>query len=161
MDAGYVDKFGYIYVTARDDDVINVAGHRLSTAALEDVVMGHPEVGDAAVIGVPEPTKGEVPFCFFVLKSGKTFPLPQEKPFTLGTIVSGARKNEEEVAKDLVHMVRELVGPIAAFKLAVSIRALPRTRSGKIARKSISDLAKNKYVKVSEKSIPQLIKTTP
>lgn len=70
MDAGYVDEYGYMYVTARDDDVINVAGHRLSTAALEDVIMTHPDVGDATVIGVPEPTKGEVPFCFFVLKSG-------------------------------------------------------------------------------------------
>lgn len=130
MDAGYVDEYGYMYVTARDDDVINVAGHRLSTAALEDVIMTHPDVGDATVIGVPEPTKGEVPFCFFVLKSR-------------------ARKNEEEVSKELVRMVRDLIGPIAAFKTAVAIRGLPRTRSGKIARKSISDLAKNKYVKIS------------
>lgn len=130
MDAGYVDEYGYMYVTARDDDVINVAGHRLSTAALEDVIMGHPDVGDATVIGVPEPTKGEVPFCFFVLKPG-------------------ARKNEAEVEKELVRMVRDLIGPIAAFKTAVAIRGLPRTRSGKIARKSISDLAKNKYVKIS------------
>lgn len=70
MDAGYRDEFGYIYVTARDDDVINVSGHRLSTSALEDVVLGHPEVADAAVVGVPEPTKGEIPLCLFVLKNG-------------------------------------------------------------------------------------------
>lgn len=70
MDAGYVDEFGYVYVTARDDDVINVAGHRLSTAALENVIMSHSSVSDAAVIGVPEPTKGEIPFCFFTLKKG-------------------------------------------------------------------------------------------
>lgn len=72
MDAGYVDEFGYVYVTARDDDVINVAGHRLSTAALENVIMGHPDVADATVVGVPEPTKGEVPFCFFVLRNGES-----------------------------------------------------------------------------------------
>lgn len=71
MDAGYRDEFGYIYVTARDDDVINVAGHRLSTAALEDVILSHPSVADAAVIGVPEPTKGEIPLCLYLLKSGK------------------------------------------------------------------------------------------
>lgn len=70
MDAGYRDEFGYIYVTARDDDVINVAGHRLSTSALEDVVLSHPDIADAAVVGVPEPTKGEIPICLFILKNG-------------------------------------------------------------------------------------------
>lgn len=71
MDAGYIDEYGYVYVTARDDDVINVAGHRLSTSALEDVILAHPDVGDATVIGVPEPTKGEVPLCLFVMKKSK------------------------------------------------------------------------------------------
>lgn len=71
MDAGYYDEQGYIYVTARDDDVINVAGHRMSTSALEDVLMQHPCVADACVIGVPEPTKGEIPFGFIVLKPSK------------------------------------------------------------------------------------------
>jgi Acyl-coenzyme A synthetases/AMP-(fatty) acid ligases len=71
MDAGYYDENGYIYVTARDDDVINVAGHRLSTSALEDVVLSHPDVGDTAVIGVPEPTKGEIPFCLYIKKRSK------------------------------------------------------------------------------------------
>ncbi|EEB15004.1 luciferase, putative, partial [Pediculus humanus corporis] len=130
MDAGYVDEFGYVYVTARDDDVINVAGHRLSTAALENVIMSHSSVSDAAVIGVPEPTKGEIPFCFFTLKKGVT-----ESP--------------EKITEDLVDMVRDLIGPIAAFKLAAPIRALPRTRSGKIARKSMANLARNKFVKIS------------
>lgn len=68
MDAGYRDEFGYIYVTARDDDVINVAGHRISTSALEDVALSHPEVADATVVGVPESTKGQVPLCLFVRK---------------------------------------------------------------------------------------------
>jgi acyl-coenzyme A synthetase/AMP-(fatty) acid ligase len=73
MDAGYIDEYGYVYVTARDDDVINVAGHRLSTSALEDVILGHPEVIDAAVVGVPENTKGEIPLCLYVIKNGKIF----------------------------------------------------------------------------------------
>lgn len=71
MDAAYRDEYGYIYVMARDDDVINVAGHRISTFALEDVVLAHPEVSDAAVIGVPEQTKGEIPMCFFVMNKGE------------------------------------------------------------------------------------------
>jgi propionyl-CoA synthetase len=70
MDAGFIDEHGYVYVMARDDDVINVAGHRLSTAALEDVVLSHPDVVDATVIGVPEPTKGEIPLCLFITKDG-------------------------------------------------------------------------------------------
>jgi len=70
MDAGFIDEHGHVYVMARDDDVINVAGHRLSTAALEDVVLSHPDIGAAAVIGVPEPTKGEIPLCLFIMKQG-------------------------------------------------------------------------------------------
>lgn len=71
MDAGFRDEYGYVYVTARDDDVINVSGHRLSTSALEDVIMAHPDVVDAAVVGVPEPTKGEVPICLFIMRQGE------------------------------------------------------------------------------------------
>jgi propionyl-CoA synthetase len=70
MDAGYIDDFGYIYVTARDDDIINVAGHRISTAALEDVILGHNDIADAAVIGIPDHTKGEVPLCLYVRREG-------------------------------------------------------------------------------------------
>ena len=70
MDAGYIDEFGYVYVTARDDDVINVAGHRLSTSALEDVILRHCDVVDAAVVGVPEHTKGEIPLCLYVMRNG-------------------------------------------------------------------------------------------
>ncbi|XP_075228259.1 acyl-CoA synthetase short-chain family member 3, mitochondrial isoform X2 [Lycorma delicatula] len=129
MDAGYRDEFGYIYVTARDDDVINVAGHRLSTSALEDVVMSHPSIADAAVIGVPEPTKGEIPLCLYLLRPG-------------------CGKTEEQVSSDLVKLVRELIGPIAAFRLSVCVSGLPRTRSGKTARKSIADLASDKAIKI-------------
>lgn len=70
MDAGYLDEFGYIYVTARDDDIINVAGHRISTAALEDIILAHADVVDAAVVGVPDHTKGEVPLCLYVRREG-------------------------------------------------------------------------------------------
>lgn len=129
MDAGYIDEYGYIYVTARDDDVINVAGHRISTAALEDVVLAHPDIADATVVGVPESTKGEVPLCIFVLKKDSL-------------------KSEAAVTRDIIRMVRELVGPIAAFRLAVAVNGLPRTRSGKICRKSIADLARNKDIRI-------------
>ncbi|KAJ9596889.1 hypothetical protein L9F63_012145, partial [Diploptera punctata] len=145
MDAGFVDEHGYVYVMARDDDVINVAGHRLSTSALEDVVLSHPDVGDATVIGVPEPTKGEVPLCLFIMKRD-------------------ARKTEAEIVKELRRMVRELIGPIASFRIAAAVRGLPRTRSGKTARKSIADLARNKFVKISgtieDPSVYQDIKVT-
>ncbi|XP_015609410.1 acyl-CoA synthetase short-chain family member 3, mitochondrial isoform X2 [Cephus cinctus] len=129
MDAGYIDEFGYVYVTARDDDVINVAGHRLSTSALEDVVLGHPDVVDAAVVGVPEHTKGEIPLCLYVLKDDAT-------------------KNEQEITHEIVARVRELIGPIASFKIAGAVKALPRTRSGKTCRKSIANLARSKAVKI-------------
>ncbi|XP_014259510.1 acyl-CoA synthetase short-chain family member 3, mitochondrial [Cimex lectularius] len=129
-DVGYRDVNGYFYITARDDDVINVAGHRLSTSALEDVVLSHPDVADTAVIGVPESTKGDVPLCLYVLKNGSI-------------------KNEEEINQELVKLVRELIGPIAALRICVCVSALPRTRSGKIPRKSIADLARNKPVTIS------------
>uniref|UniRef100_A0A1B6EB89 Acyl-CoA synthetase short-chain family member 3, mitochondrial n=1 Tax=Clastoptera arizonana TaxID=38151 RepID=A0A1B6EB89_9HEMI len=129
MDAGYRDEYGYIYVTARDDDVINVAGHRLSTSALEDVVMSHQDIVDAAVVGVPEPTKGEIPICLYIIRKG-------------------CEKSEEKISRELIRRVRELIGPIAAFRLSAAVTGLPRTRSGKIARKSISDLARNLQIKI-------------
>lgn len=70
MDAGYIDEFGHVYVTARDDDIINVAGHRISTAALEDIIFTHPDVVDVAVVGVPDHTKGEVPLCLYIKRNG-------------------------------------------------------------------------------------------
>ncbi|XP_034175686.2 acyl-CoA synthetase short-chain family member 3, mitochondrial [Osmia lignaria lignaria] len=129
MDVGYKDEFGYIYVMARDDDVINVAGHRLSTSALEDVVMAHPDVVDAAVVGVPDPTKGEIPLCLYIMKEDTT-------------------KNEVQINEELVTRVRNLIGPIASFRIAAAVKALPRTRSGKIIRKSISNLAHSRLVKI-------------
>ncbi|XP_050533330.1 acyl-CoA synthetase short-chain family member 3, mitochondrial [Daktulosphaira vitifoliae] len=130
MDAGYVDANGYIYVTARDDDVINVAGHRLSTSALEDVILSHPDVGDAAVFGVPETTKGEIPLCLYIKNKICT-------------------KSETEINKEIVQNVRDLIGPIASFYLCAAVPGLPRTRSGKTARKSLSNLASGKRVLIS------------
>lgn len=130
MDVGYKDEFGYVYVMARDDDIINVAGHRLSTSALEDIAMGHPDVADAAVVGVPDPTKGEVPLCLYVMTQDAT-------------------KNEKEINEELVARVRSMMGPIAALRMAAAVKALPRTRSGKIIRKSIAELARSKLVKIS------------
>lgn len=129
MDAGYIDEYGYVYVTARDDDIINIAGHRISTAALEDIVLAHSDVVDAAVVGVPDHTKGEVPLCLYIRREDAT-------------------KNEEEINQELVARVRSMIGPIASFRLAAAITALPRTRSGKIIRKSIATLARSKQFKI-------------
>lgn len=113
MDAGYKDENGYVYITARDDDVINVAGHRISTMGLEDAVLRHPDVADAAVFGVPEPTKGEVPLCLYVLKDN-------------------VAKTTTKISVELIKIIREVIGPIASFRLVASVDALPRTRSGKL-----------------------------
>ncbi|VEN59489.1 unnamed protein product [Callosobruchus maculatus] len=130
MDAGYMDAEGRVYVTARADDVINVAGHRLSTLALENIILAHPDVANACVVSVPDEIKFEVPLCLFVMKEEAVL-------------------SEFIVAKELVTMIRESVGAVAAFKLAIGVRGLPMTRSGKICRKSISDLARNKLKKIS------------
>ena len=130
MDAGIKDHDNYIHIKSRDDDVINVAGHRLSTLALEEAVLEHPEVVDAAVIGVPDDLKGEVPLALCIL--GKE-----------------CQKNEEQIQKEVVQVVRKLIGPVAALRTCILVPALPRTRSGKTARKSIADLAKNKSIKIS------------
>lgn len=111
MDAGYINENGYVFVTARDDDVINVAGHRISTASLEDAVLRHPDVADAAVFGVPEATKGEVPCCLYVTKSDVT-------------------KSNAKLSVELINITREIIGPIAAFRLVAAVQGLPRTRSG-------------------------------
>lgn len=130
MDAGIRDNEGYVAIMAREDDVINVAGHRLSTLALEEAMLEHPCVIDAAVVGVPDELKGEVPLGLFVIK-----------PTSSST--------EEQIQKELISTVRQNVGPVAAFRLSAQVSGLPRTRSGKTARKSIADLARNKHIKIS------------
>ncbi len=124
-DAGFIDDNGYIHVMARTDDVINVAGHRLSTGALEEVLTSHPDVAECAVLGVTDLVKGQIPVGFLVLKVG-------------------AERENEAVVSDVVTMVRERVGPVAAFKSAVVVARLPKTRSGKILRATIAKIADGK-----------------
>ena len=121
-DAGFIDEDGYVHVMARTDDIINVAGHRLSTGALEEVLTAHPDVAECAVIGVTDELKGQLPVGFLVLKVGP------------------ARTNDEIVA-DVVAMVRDRVGPVASFKLAVTVDRLPKTKSGKILRGTMARIA--------------------
>ncbi|KAH9644510.1 hypothetical protein HF086_006043 [Spodoptera exigua] len=131
--AGWISAEGAVWVVARADDVINVAGHRLSTAALEDVVLRHARVADAVVVGAPDPTKGDVPLCLYVMRP------PQDDE----EIVA-----ESTVTQELIALVRHLIGPIAAFRKAVAVPALPRTRSGKALRGAIAKLARSQLVKL-------------
>ena len=121
-DAGMIDEDGYVYIMARTDDVINVAGHRLSTGAMEEVLSAHPDVAECAVIGVTDQLKGQMPVGFLCLNAG-------------------ADKAHDEVVKDVVKMVRDQIGPVAAFKLAVVVDRLPKTRSGKILRGTMVNIA--------------------
>ena len=122
-DAGFVDEEGYVFVMTRTDDVINVSGHRLSTGAMEEVLAAHPSVAECAVIGVADPLKGQVPLGFLILKAG----------------VDSGRENE--IVREVVQMVRERIGPVAAFKTAIVVKRLPKTRSGKILRGIMQKIA--------------------
>jgi propionyl-CoA synthetase len=121
-DAGYKDEDGYIYVMGRTDDIINVAGHRLSTGGMEEILAGHPDVAECAVLGIKDAIKGEVPCGLLVLKAG-------------------VARNHAEIEKEIVALVREKLGPVAAFKLAITVARLPKTRSGKILRGTIKKIA--------------------
>ena len=121
-DAGMVDKDGYVWIMARTDDVINVAGHRLSTGGMEEVLANHPDVAECAVIGVSDELKGQLPVGFLCLTKGVNRP-------------------HEEIVKEVVGMVRDAIGPVAAFKLAVVVDRLPKTRSGKILRATMVKIA--------------------
>src|SRR5438105_4813908 len=121
-DAGFKDDDGYLFIMGRTDDIINVAGHRLSTGGMEEVLSSHPDVAECAVIGVADDLKGEVPCGFIVLKSG-------------------VAKPPAEVEKEIVALVRERIGPVAAFKLAITVNRLPKTRSGKILRGTMKKIA--------------------
>ncbi len=128
-DGGYIDEDGYIFVMGRVDDIINVAGHRLSTGSMEEAVAKHPDVAECAVLGVEDQLKGEVPIGFLVLKSG-------------------VERSHDEIISDVIGMVRNEVGPIASFKKAVVVDRLPKTRSGKILRGTIRDIADGKEYKM-------------
>ncbi|HTV35905.1 MAG TPA: AMP-binding protein, partial [Xanthobacteraceae bacterium] len=121
-DAGFKDEDGYVSVMGRTDDIINVAGHRLSTGGMEEVLAAHPDVAECAVLGVKDELKGEVPCGFIVLKSGVNRP-------------------PTEIEKECVALIREKIGPVASFRLAIAVARLPKTRSGKILRGTIKKIA--------------------
>ncbi len=121
-DAGYLDDDGYVYIMARTDDVINVAGHRLSTGQMEEVLVEHPDVAECAVLGIADDLKGQLPAGFIVLNSGVT-------------------RDPTAIEKEVVQLVRTRIGPVAAFKIAVTVKRLPKTRSGKILRGTMRSIA--------------------
>lgn len=128
-DAGYVDEEGYLYIMARTDDVINVAGHRLSTGGMEEVLASHPDVAECAVIGVSDQLKGQLPLGFLCLNAG-------------------AARDHADVVSEIIKLVREKIGPVAAFKLAVVVDRLPKTRSGKILRATMAAIADGRGYKM-------------
>jgi propionyl-CoA synthetase len=121
-DAGFMDEDGYLFIMSRTDDIINVAGHRLSTGGMEEVLAGHPDVAECAVVGVADELKGEVPVGFVVLKAG-------------------VERDSAEIVQELIQRVREQIGPVASFKVAAVVNRLPKTRSGKILRGTIKKIA--------------------
>ncbi len=128
-DAGVIDADGYLHVMSRVDDIINVAGHRLSTGAMEEVLAAHPDVAECAVIGASDELKGQLPVGFVVLKAGVDRP-------------------DAEIVDEVVAMVRERIGPVAAFRRAVVVERLPKTRSGKVLRATMRQIADGVEFKV-------------
>jgi propionyl-CoA synthetase len=128
-DAGFIDQDGYVFVMSRTDDIINVAGHRLSTGGMEEVLASHPDVAECAVIGVADQLKGQLPIGLLVLKTG-------------------AEKEIFEVVEECIQLVRERIGPVAAFKKAAVVSCLPKTRSGKILRGTMQKIADNEEFKL-------------
>ena len=121
-DAGFIDDDGYLYVMSRTDDIINVAGHRLSTGAMEEVVAEHPDVAECAVVGIADAMKGQVPCGFVVLSAGVS-------------------RDTAAIEREVVALVRDRIGPVAAFKTVITVKRLPKTRSGKILRGTIQKIA--------------------
>jgi propionyl-CoA synthetase len=128
-DAGFIDEEGYVFVMSRTDDVINVAGHRLSTGAIEEVLATHPDVAECAVTGIRDALKGHVPLGFLCLKAG-------------------AERDPDAVVAESVELVRSRIGPVAAFKRALVVERLPKTRSGKVLRGTLRRMADGDEYKV-------------
>ncbi|MDE0111073.1 MAG: propionyl-CoA synthetase [Albidovulum sp.] len=128
-DAGYVDEDGYLFVMSRTDDVINIAGHRLSTGAMEEVIANHQDVAECAVVGVEDDLKGQIPLAFICLNSG-------------------CEKEHSAISAECVRLVRQTIGPVAAFKLAAVVERLPKTRSGKILRGVMARIADGRSYKI-------------
>jgi propionyl-CoA synthetase len=128
-DAGHIDEDGYVWIMSRTDDIINVAGHRLSTGAIEEVLAEHQDVAECAVLGIADKLKGQIPMGLLALKAGVT-------------------KDKKEIITECIKMVRNKVGPVAAFKIAVVVKRLPKTRSGKILRGTVRKIADNEPYKM-------------
>ena len=128
-DAGHIDEDGYVWIMSRTDDIINVAGHRLSTGSIEEVLAEHKDVAECAVIGIADKLKGQLPIGLLALKTGVT-------------------KDKKEIISECVAMVREKVGPVAAFKTAIVVKRLPKTRSGKVLRGTVRKIADNETYKM-------------
>ena len=120
-DTGYLDDEGYLFIMSRFDDIINTAGHRLSTSQIEEVLIGHEDIVEAAVVGAKDEHKGEVPVGFVVLKDGVT-------------------KKEADIEKECVQRIRTNIGPVVSFKKCIVVDKLPKTRSGKIIRKVLKSM---------------------
>jgi propionyl-CoA synthetase len=121
-DAGYIDEEGDVWIMSRTDDIINVAGHRLSTGAMEEVLSEHPDVAECAVVGVADKLKGQLPLGFVILKNGTT-------------------KSEDDITTECVSMIRQKLGPVAAYKKTIVLKRLPKTRSGKVLRGTMRKIA--------------------
>jgi propionyl-CoA synthetase len=121
-DAGYIDEDGYVFIMARTDDIINVAGHRLSTGAIEEILASHPDVAECAVVGMRDELKGQVPMGFLVLRAG-------------------CPRSSDDIVAEVVALVRERIGAVACFKTAAVVQRLPKTRSGKILRGTMRSIA--------------------
>ena len=128
-DAGHIDEDGYVWIMSRTDDIINVAGHRLSTGSMEEVLSEHPDVAECAVVGIADKLKGQMPIGMVVLKAGVS-------------------KSEEDIQKECVKMIREKIGPVAAFKTVIVIKRLPKTRSGKVLRGTMRKIADKEEYKM-------------
>ena len=128
-DAGYVDEDGYVWIMSRTDDIINVAGHRLSTGAIEEVLAEHGDVAECAVLGIADSVKGQLPIGLLVLKSG-------------------VNRESDAITGECIKLVRDKVGPVAAFKTAIIVKRLPKTKSGKILRGTIRKIADRQEYKI-------------
>ena len=128
-DAGIIDEDGYVFILARTDDIINVAGHRLSTGAIEEIIASHPDIAECAVVGKADALKGQLPLGIYVTNDG-------------------VNRDAAEMEKELVKLVRERIGAVAAFKSAIEVMRLPKTRSGKVLRGTVQKIMDGKDYKM-------------
>lgn len=147
-DVGFKDEQGFVIVSARADDVINVAGHRLSSSGIEEAILYHPEISECAVVEVKDEVKGSVPFAFIVRKRGKNKESLNALNVCLMFFLKDSKSPEKELISSVVAKVRKAIGPVAAFKKALVVKRLPKTRSGKIPRATLRNMINNKPFKI-------------